>query len=149
MTIRWKLTLLLATAFALFVAMAQIIQHQIVKPTFVRLEDDEAVKDMERCTDAMNREVNQLSIFLRTWSAWDDCYQFAVDHNQPFIASNCPPETYTNNNLNLIWITDPAGKLVWGETRDDRDGKLMDLGAFSPAMLNAQHPLVRFSSPMD
>jgi len=149
MNIRWKLTILLSTAFALFVAMAQIIHRQVVTPTFIKLEQDEAVKDMERCTDAMHREVNQLSIFLRTWSAWDDCYQFAVDHNDAFIKSNCPPETYTNNNLNLIWITDLTGKIIWGETRDDRDGKLMDLGTFSPSVLNAHNSLVAFSSPMD
>src|ERR1700760_1126187 len=114
MTIRWKLTLLLAFAFVLFVSLAQIIHQQVVTPSFRKLERDEAVKDMQRCTDAMHREVNQLSIFLRTWSAWDDCYQFAIDHNDAFIKSNCPPETYTNNNLNLIWITDTAGKLIWG-----------------------------------
>ncbi len=148
MTIRWKITLLLASAFALFVGMAQFIHNQIVTPSFVKLEQDEAVKDVQRCTDAMRREVNQLSIFLRTWSAWDDCYQFAADHNDAFVKSNCPPETYTNNNLNLIWITDNSGTLIWGETRDDRDGKHLDLGAFSPSMLNAGHPLVKFSDPL-
>ena len=66
-------------------------------------------------------------------------------HNDAFVKSNCPPETYTNNNLNLIWITDATGKLVWGETHDDRDGKPIDLGFFAPRLLAADRPLVKFS----
>jgi two-component system, NtrC family, sensor kinase len=147
MTIRWKLILLLSSTFTLFVALSRIVYSKVVTPSFDNLERQEATKDLQRCTDAMHREVIQLSIFLRTWAAWDDCYQYAVDHNDAFIKSNCPPETYTNNNLNLIWIADTTGKIIWGETRDDHDGTLFDLGSFSPAVLNAHHPLIEFNDP--
>jgi two-component system, NtrC family, sensor kinase len=146
MRLRGKLILILAVFFLLFALVSQFALQNVVEPSFERLERQEAVKDLDRCTDAIHREIFSLSIFVRTWSAWDDAYQFLQDHNQPFIQSNCPPETFTNNNLNLIWFIDESGKLVWGETRDG-DGKLIQLNKFTAASLASEPELTRFTDP--
>ena len=148
MSLRWKMVLFFSIVFALFILMAQSVMQGAVMPGFARLERQEAVKDILRCQDAMNREVHSLGLFVRTWSAWDDAYQYAADHNAEFIKSNCPPETYTNNNLNLIWISRPDGKLIWGETRNDH-GQLLDIADVNPQILNASSPLIKFNGGLD
>ncbi len=65
--------------------------------------------------------------YFRSWSAWDDTYQFAKDGNPAYIAANLTPATYQNLDVNLIAIVNRRGVLVYGGTFYDNNIKVQSL----------------------
>ena len=59
--------------------------------------------DLERCLEALNREVKYLSLFCADWAAWDDTYEFVAEPNQKYIEANLVIDTFTGNNISLIY----------------------------------------------
>src|SRR4051812_14976787 len=92
MSIRWKLLLLLAGGFALFIALSVVIEQHAFAPSLEKLEKEQATRDLQRCTDAMQRELQSLSIFNRTWSAWDGAYGFMQHPTEEWKKTNLPSE---------------------------------------------------------
>ncbi len=149
MSIRWKILLLIGVAFALAMSAIRVVEQKIVYPSFVSLERDEATKDMNRCVEAIQNEIEHLLMFVGDWSAWDDTYEYVQDGNEKYRRDNLVETTYKNNKLNLLYICDLQGKVVYGEIYDYREMKKLDLAEFSRPSLGADHPLVRFDAAED
>lgn len=108
------------------------LKNQVILQSFRDLELAEANKNMARCIDAFNREVHHLNKLASDWAVWDDTYRFAKDRNQEFIDSNLQMDTLEyNSSINLVYILDPHGKVVWGESRDTAKGGKISIGNFS------------------
>jgi len=118
------------------------IQRLVVFPSFIALEQDEARKDLDRCFDAIRREFYHLDTFNHDWAAWDDTYHFIQNRNADYISSNLVAETFIDNKLNLIYLCNEKGQVVWGEIRDVETWQRMHLKAFPPVALPPNHPLL-------
>jgi len=116
--LRSKVVALLVCVFAVFGAAGYAIQRAVVLPSFLELERDEAVKDMERCSQALTREIEHLTIQCMDWAAWDDTCRFIVDGNAEYIEATLLPGSFATARINLVYYFDAEGKLKWGETRD-------------------------------
>ncbi len=138
MSLKWKVVLLLLGVFCLFVTASHAVQRFVVFPSFVALEQNEAAKDMERCLDAIRREIEHLSIFCGDWAAWNDTYEFVVDGNEAYKESNLMPTTFSNNHLNLFYACDLTGRVVWGEVRDLETMETISLSVFAGPKLDPQ-----------
>jgi aspartate/methionine/tyrosine aminotransferase len=57
MSVRWKVVLILFVAFAMFVATSHLVQRWVLVPSFARLECNEAYQDLNRCLEAVRRDV--------------------------------------------------------------------------------------------
>jgi two-component system, NtrC family, sensor kinase len=147
MSLKWKVVLLLSGVFGLFIGTAQIVQHFVVYPSFVALEGEEAVKQVDRCVDAITREVDHLSIFCADWAAWDDTYAYITDKNEAYEKSNFTSVLWSVNRLNLAYFYDTAGQVVWGEAHDLATMELLHLAEFSGETLDAGHPLLAHADP--
>ena len=102
-SLKIKVLLTLVTFFLMYGTVDYGIQHYIIYPSFVQLEQDEAVKDSKRLTEAIKREIHHLDGLCHDWAAWDDTYDYVVTPNEEYSESNLKLSTFTDNALNLIY----------------------------------------------
>jgi sensor domain CHASE-containing protein len=145
-SLRWKISLILLIVVTLYAALDYGIQRLIIFPSFSELENKEAKKDLERCFEAIRREIYHLDTFNHDWAAWDDTYQFVQDENTEYAASNLVAQTFVDNGINLIYVCNENGKVVWGEIRDIETWKKIHLKIFPPSSLPSAHPLLSHDS---
>ena len=120
MSLRYKIALTALIVGSGYIALAYFIQHEIVYPSFVELERQEAEEDTRRIVNTINREVEYLHYFNLDWSVWDDTYEFATDRNETFIEENLDIDSWLNSRLTLMYIFDKDGTIIWG-SHIDRD----------------------------
>ncbi len=144
MSLRIKISLILAAVFLLLGVAVMTIQKQIVFPGFQALENTYAQKNAGRVTQAVNRELHHLNLLCFDWAAWDDTCDFVATRSQDYIDANLVPETFTGNNINLINFYDLKGQLVWGESKDLETETLLELQEFPPDGLAPDHRLLAF-----
>ena len=142
-SLKIKVLLTLVTVFLMYGTVDYGIQHYIIYPSFVQLEQDEAVKDSKRLTEAIKREIHHLDGLCHDWAAWDDTYDYVVTPNEEYSESNLKLSTFTDNALNLIYICDIAGRVVWGRIYDLELKKTIDIG-LPGDVFPTGHPLVTF-----
>lgn len=142
MPLRSKIFLILLSAVVLYAALDYGIQRLIVFPRFIALEHDEAVKDSKRAIQAIQREIFHLDALCHDWAAWDDTYAFIKSLSDDYIASNLAKSTFLDNRLNLIYLCDKDGKVVWGEIHELETGNLLNLKGFPKKNFPKAHPLI-------
>jgi len=142
MSIRTKIGIILLCAVISFSAAEYCVQKFIILPGFLSLERDEAVKDADRVIKAINNEIDYLNVFCRNWSAWDDSYDFVQTRASDYIESNLVLSTFTDNHLNLIYICDSSGQVIWGKIYDIEKKKAVDLNLFPEDFFKSDHPLL-------
>jgi signal transduction histidine kinase len=108
----------IAALTLVFVVIESWVSQSVVKQGFDTLEREFAVADARRVRNEILREIDALGTFLWDWSSWDDTYDFAKTGNPGYIESNLPTETFDNQSLNAIIITDAQGRLVFGRALD-------------------------------
>jgi PAS domain S-box-containing protein len=86
--------------------------------SFETLETRESTQDVNRAASALSDAVINLDTLNHDWAVWDDCYNFASDGNEYFIASNFGDGTFNNAKLNTIIIVNPSGRIVHGKAFD-------------------------------
>jgi len=111
--LRAKITFILSMVLAVYLLIHFAVQTLVISPTFTKLEEDEAIKNMGRCTSALDREVQGLERMVTDWSAWDDSYRFVDDLNEEFIKANLSSQTFQQNNINLMAFLNNQGDVVW------------------------------------
>lgn len=141
MKLRSRIFLILFLVLAAYAILDYGIHRFIILPSFLSLERTEAQKDMSRCIQALRREIHHLDKFTNDWAAWDDMYRFVENRNAGFMESNLVPQTFTDNNLNIINIYNVEGELVWGESRDPETGEKIEMSLTSSIGLPEGHSL--------
>lgn len=122
------------------------VQRFVIYPSFVELERNEAKKDIQRCVEALRREIYHLGIITDDWAAWNDTYHFVEHPNADYIESNLVVETFTDNRLNLIYFYNAIGQVVWGEGRDTETGELFSLKQLLTTSLSEMNNLIEHKS---
>ena len=143
MSLRSKILLILFAVVSLYAILDYGIQRFVVFPSFIRLERDEAKQDMERCVEAVRRELHHLSTLTNDWAAWDDTYQFVQDGNSEYIESNLVVSSFTGSGLNLIYLCNTKGKVVWGKILDLAKEETIQVQEFPAEFLPETHFLLR------
>jgi len=142
MSLRFRIITIILVSFIFLVGIGYLLQRFILLPSYIELEQHQAKKDVERCLEAINRELHHLELLTEDWAAWNDTYRFIQDRNGEYIESNLVVETFTGNRLNLIYMTTLDGKVVWGEIRDLESGQMISLEEFPKTDLTESHILL-------
>ena len=142
MTIKSKIMLIIIGVFVFYGTVIYGIQCFIIFPSFLSLEREEAKKDLDRSVEAIQREIHHLDLLCHDWSAWDDTCEFVKHRSEDYIESNLVPATFKANNLNLIYICDIEGKVIWSKIYDLAIQKPIDLEGFPKDAFPETHPLV-------
>ncbi|MCX5769366.1 MAG: hypothetical protein NTZ09_03715, partial [Candidatus Hydrogenedentes bacterium] len=123
MSLRWKLVAILSVCAALYTVLISLILFLVVLPSFSQLELNEGREDLNRLTEQVEREVESVDTLCRDWSAWDDMYRFVVQPDSARMAAyeelNLNLLWYRQNRLNLLYVVNLEGRVVWGRTYQD------------------------------
>jgi len=142
MSLHVKIILIVLAVVSLYAAFDYASQYFLVLPSFVALEHNEAQSTMRHCIGALRREISNLDQFTKNRAASDETYRFVKDQNSDYSSTNLGVESLTKNNLNLIYICDITGKVVWGEIRDLETNETIQLDELPAGPWPQTHPLL-------
>jgi two-component system, NtrC family, sensor kinase len=143
MKLKIKLLSLLFAVFALYIVADYAIQKSVVYPSFLALEREEGVKDLERARGAIARESEHLGNLCHDWAGWDASYKYIGDRNEAYVSENLILTSFTETKLNLIYLIDVKGEVVWGEIRDLDTEAIIQLKMFPPDRFPENHRLLK------
>lgn len=127
--------------FILYGAVDYGVQYLIIFPSFLKLEAQEARQNLERTIEAVKTEICHLDTLCHDWAAWDDTYKFVLSQHDEYRDSNLSLSSFINNNINMKYIYDTEGRLLWGEIYDLESKERLYLKEFPKDMLPKNHPL--------
>jgi len=142
MSLRSKIVLITTIVVTAYAGLDHAIQRGTVSPSFEALERDEAREDLARIVGALQNEIAHLDVRCRDWATWDDTWNFVQHPDEHYVRSNLGPAALAAGNIDLLYICDPTGRVVWGRIHDvaaDRDLSLRDLPRES---LAPNHPFL-------
>lgn len=114
----------------------------IITPNQLQIERKLAQQEMERFTEALMRELKVLDTMAHDWGAWNDTYTFVKDHNQEYITSNLNDETLIGCEINLLYIYNREGSLIWSRLIDLNTKEKIVLKELPPGSIRPDHPLL-------
>jgi sensor domain CHASE-containing protein len=146
MSIKSKVLVILLSVFVFYGLVDYGIQRFIIFPNFLSLEREEAIKNVKRSVQAIQREIHHLDSLCYDWAAWDDTYEFIESRADEYIKANLNLTTFTEVRINTIYFVDTNGKIIWGEIRDLETKKNIHLTEFPKDAFPANHPLISYKS---
>lgn len=102
MSLKSKIILILFIVLVLYTCVEYLIQSFVIYPSFTKLEQDEAEKNMKRSLEALHREIHHLDLLCNDWATWDDTYRYVQDRNEAYREASLNSESFKISNLNLI-----------------------------------------------
>jgi sensor domain CHASE-containing protein len=114
-----KVSLTLFVVIGALAVVSYVTLHEIVAPTFDRLEYEEARTNLVRAERAIQNDLDNLNAITGDWGLWDDAYDYVRGEYPAFEDSNLDRPTLTNLGLNLLAVYDAHGDLVWGQLQID------------------------------
>jgi two-component system, NtrC family, sensor kinase len=140
MNIRMKMLSVLALLFAVLILLDIAIQKQVLMPSFVELERDDAKTSMTRIDNALATALYNLQLSAADWGNWGELYQFVEGHNADFVKTNVTPATLKQLQVNMVMIVDLTGKVFVSSARDLDSGELMNLSFATQKALPENFP---------
>lgn len=128
---------LVGLVVSLRLALIQTVDHG-----FLQLEDRSARHDVDQVASAIDRETNNLAVKMGDWCAWDDAYNFMVDHNTKFVDSNLTDNAMLEMNLEAVVFYDLQGRAVQSKGYDTLAKKAAPLDAELVSLVRAHPELV-------
>ncbi len=140
MTIKWKVTALIAGLFAILGVAEIFVAQKVLLPSFSELESKEARIAMRRVQYGMEQTLEQLSLTAGSWGDWSDAYLFAQDHNRKFIDQQVTAAGMKQVNINALLFIDLAGNILASSAIDLQSGKSLNLEFTSRRALAEDFP---------
>lgn len=148
-SIQTQVTRLLAGLAVLFVAMTWAVQVFVIQPSFASLEKDDARRNLLRCTDAIDSDLQNLSSLVRDWSAWDDTYRFVTERDDSFRETNLMETTFSNTNTEFVCFLTSAGEILWGKCYDPVRAEYLEMPDLVKYVLEPGNGLGKFRTVDD
>lgn len=149
MSLRTKVLTIIAVIIGLYGIANYAVQRKVIYPSFVRLEREDAVTNLQRCVGAIEREVQQLCAIAGDYGAWDDTAKFVSDGNQKYIDDNITASGMKNINVNVLCICNPQGKVSVLKTLNLETQEDMEIPDFPKDQLPASHRLLQLKETTD
>ena len=91
------------------------LKNNVILPGFYQFENQEALKNLNRVTDAIKREIHHLEGLTGDWAVWNDTYEFVETLNPDYLSSNIEWESLESiSGINLIYILKNDGSVIYG-----------------------------------
>ncbi len=140
----YKLLSLLFILCVLFIAGDYFIRFYVVLPAFIELERSEAIKDITRCTRAIERETDSVEKLATDWAIWDDMYQYVLDGNDAFVTSNLQWTTLVKAGIHLMYVINTEGRVIYSGANLPQTGEMITLSSLATATFPKDHYLLVF-----
>lgn len=145
MPLQSKVIYLIFLVFLAYGVLSYGVQRGFILPSFLELEREEAIKNMDRAVQAIERETQHLAISATDWAFWDDTYQFVQDHNEAYHEANLNIPTLEGLKVNLFYLFDGARQPIWGLTYDLENEEEIALPGLAERL--AASPLTGLTEP--
>lgn len=106
MKLKRKAILLIMSTFLILIAALFVASGLILVSSFVKIEERDMRKDVQRVVDRIDDDVLDLSSRNRDYGSWDQTYNFMEDRNEQYIDSELGDETFSTLKINLLYIAD-------------------------------------------
>lgn len=127
MTLRRDIAIITCALFiTLFFAIYILSTNQILN-SFTKLEEDIALKNVNRSLNILNNEILKLDAICYDWAAWDDTYEFVTDLNEEYIESNLVNSTFTGLKLNFMIFVNISGSMIYAKAFDLENNTVVPL----------------------
>ena len=118
MKLRLKLIIILSLLVGTLIATLYVFSYIAVFERYNILEHNEVSREIHRISNIIGAEVGRIDSVNLDWASWDDTYDFAVNLNPEYIASNLYYSTFTTNRINMFLLYDASGNLAIGKAFD-------------------------------
>jgi sensor domain CHASE-containing protein len=118
MNIRAKTLLVIAFSLIISALGSWLVLEQLAYPTFARLEEQSALKNMQRALEAINGEVENISVTLWDYSNWDEAYRYATGDNKDFAANNLNYDNLSKFAVDIVEMYDQKLRLIYNTKID-------------------------------
>ncbi|MFT4540857.1 MAG: two-component system NtrC family sensor kinase [Planctomycetota bacterium] len=127
MPLRTKIVALLLVVVVSYGLTDFFVQRAVIAPIFEEVQTTEALEDIERVRHAIRAETAELTRDCQGLASWKPTWDFAGDRNQSYIEDNLGPSAFDRYGLDLIFISNPRGELLFGGTREEGWQEQIDL----------------------
>ncbi len=135
MSLQNKSLVIFAILFVSSCFMQLAIDKFFIYPSYVRLENNEAIQNLSRVKEAVNKEIERLDDLCHDWAAWDDTYEFMETGSKDYKDANLNIESFATANVDAVYYLDRDGVLFWGKVYDLAERKEIQLSVFSKESL--------------
>lgn len=94
------------------------VLSRVLRSDYRDLERQVAEENVTRVSDALQNEIDSLSVKISDWGQWDDTYIFAQDHNQSYIDVNLQDISLELLHIQFIVIIDLNGDILFKKQID-------------------------------
>lgn len=142
MSLRYKVLLVLTAVVLAYVSADGTIQRLLVSRSFEELELAEAQKDLARAIDALQLEQEALAAQCRRFAQDERVWSFAGDPGGA-AAIDFDETTLAESDLDLLFVVDAGGKVLWSGIRDPESGQPIRVRQFPTESLSRANPFVK------
>lgn len=114
-SLRLKITVFLILAIAISAGSNFYVFQRLIRPNLNLFDVLEAKKDMDRVLQGIKRDMRRLQSFAGRLAAREETARHAATPNKEYEASHLPRQTLLDNQVGLLFIYGPGGKLITGK----------------------------------
>lgn len=115
----WKKTVLsVSLTFLILTIMLYFFTQSIMLKSFIDHEAYMASENVNRALNALNNNINTLSISAADWAAWDDTFNYVNDLNKEYIETNLGDTTFNVLKINIFIFINADGQIIYKKGYD-------------------------------
>jgi signal transduction histidine kinase len=148
--LRLKIVLILSTVVLAYGALDALIQRYVVYESFVRLEEHEAARDMQRVREAIGNEVRHLELRSSALAISSEAGRFVAGEDPDPLHASLDERALEREKLDLLVFCQPSGKVLWSRALadcEDPQARRIEFRDFPDESLALAHPLLARLDP--
>jgi len=127
--------------------MVYMTSRLILERSYVQLEDQEAITNVERVRNAFDDDIQALLFLALDWSKWDETYHFVAGDAPSYIADNLLDQAFVSLKLNMMAFLNASNEMVFEKGFDLETGQAVPVwDSLSPYFASGspllQHPSI-------
>lgn len=127
MNIREKTLGVIAFSLLVSASVNYFILRQSVWPSFVELEQQETIRDIDRVAKLIKAEIEDVSAGLWDYSSWDDTYAYAKGENPEFPETYLATDPLINMGMDVIEVYDTDDRRLYQVVFDRKTGQKLQV----------------------
>lgn len=116
--LRQKTMLTVGVALTSLIGVIYVAASTILLKGYAEIEERNTKDNIEQVLKNYARRLNELILTNKSWSEWDETYNFVQQPTQEYIETNYRNDTVLESHFNFIAFVNLSGKIVYGETLD-------------------------------
>jgi len=117
-TIKTKIFAGLSAVFLSFAVVAGLVFWFNIYESYEELKSAGARRDLARVVDAIEANVEHLTLNAKDWATWDDTYRFVSGTMPEYEEANLYFSAVANIDMNHLSISALDGRVAWGKSFD-------------------------------